>query len=223
MNVESTLSILASLLAIGGAIWGGYKWIKQKPLTALMSELADKNTSINRQHKILSIIDKRLILSAHHISAAYINGFNSNGRSKLAIFYDLCNENQIEPTPEICKMLLGYDECKFRNEWAARHLNAASQYNSPITQKPELPKASSNIKNGTQIVYLSELLATRYPETCKRLTDILNRHNVPFAFLKGTKDIWCRDYMPVQTPSGKLIQFRYDPSYLRDSRDSESR
>ena len=223
MNVESTLSILASLLAIGGAIWGGYKWIKQKPLTALMSELADKNTSINRQHKILSIIDKRLILSAHHISAAYINGFNSNGRSKLAIFYDLCNENQIEPTPEICKMLLGYDECKFRNEWAARHLNAASQYNSPITQKPELPKASSNIKNGTQIVYLSELLATRYPETCKRLTDILNRHNVPFAFLKGTKDIWCRDYMPVQTPSGKLIQFRCDPSYLRDSRDSESR
>lgn len=223
MNVESTLSILASLLAIGGAIWGGYKWIKQKPLTALMSELADKNTSINRQHKILSIIDKRLILSAHHISAAYINGFNSNGRSKLAIFYDLCNENQIEPTPEICKMLLGYDECKFRNEWAARHLNAASQYNSPITQKPELPKASSNIKNGTQIVYLSELLATRYPETCKRLTDILNRHNVPFAFLKGTKDIWCRDYMPVQTPSGKLIQFRYDPSYLRDSRYSKSR
>lgn len=97
MNVESTLSILASLLAIGGAIWGGYKWIKQKPLTALMSELADKNTSINRQHKILSIIDKRLILSAHHISAAYINGFNSNGRSKLAIFYDLCNENQIDP------------------------------------------------------------------------------------------------------------------------------
>ena len=223
MSIESTLSILASLLAIGGAIWGGYKWIKQKPLTALMTELADKNTSINRQHQILSIIDKRLILSAHHISAAYINGFNSNGRSKLAIFYDLCNENQIEPTPEICKMLLGYDECKFRNEWAARHLNAASQCNSPITQKPELPKASSNIKNGTQIVYLSELLAIRYPETCKRLTDILNRHNVPFAFLKGTKDIWCRDYMPVQTPGGKLIQFRYDPSYLRDSRYSESR
>lgn len=223
MSIESTLSILASLLAIGGAIWGGYKWIKQKPLTALMTELADKNTSINRQHKILSIIDKRLILSAHHISAAYINGVNSNGRSKLAIFYDLCNENQIEPTPEICKMLLGYDECKFRNEWAARHLNTASQCNSPTPPKPELPKASSNIKNGTQIVYLSELLATRYPETCKRLTDILNRHNVPFAFLKGTKDIWCRDYMPVQTPSGKLIQFRYDPSYLRDSRYSESR
>lgn len=188
-----------------------------------MSELADKNTSINRQHKILSIIDKRLILSAHHISAVYINGFNSNGRSKLAIFYDLCNENQIEPTPEICKMLLGYDECKFRNEWAARHLNTAFQDNSSIAQKPELPKASSNIENGTQIVYLSDLLATRYPETCKRLTDILNRHNVPFAFLKGTKDIWCRDYMPVQTPSGKLIQFRYDPSYLRDSRYSESR
>ena len=81
-----------------------------------------------------------------------------------------------------------------------------------------MTKANSEI-----IVYLSELLATRHPETCKRLTDILDRHNIPFAFLKGTKDIWCRDYMPVETPSGKLIQFRYDPSYLRDSKYADSR
>ncbi len=29
--------------------------------------------------------------------------------------------------------------------------------------------------------------------------------------------------MPVQTPSGKLIQFRYDPSYLKDPKYSDSR
>lgn len=74
-----------------------------------------------------------------------------------------------------------------------------------------------------QVVHFSGLMAKRYPETCKRLTDILNRYGIPFVFLKGTKDIWCRDYMPIQTPSGKLVQFKYDPSYLKDPQYSDSR
>ena len=217
MGIESTLSIIASVLAIGGAIWGGYKLVKQRPLTALMTELADKNTSIKRQHRILAIIDKRLMMSSQHISSTYINGFHSNGRSKLAIFYDICNENHIEPTPEICKLLLGSDEKKFRNEWATRHLKTNSNATTSI------PKTAPKDKKGTEIVYLSAILAKQYAETCKRLTDILNKHNIPFASLEGTKDIWCRDYMPVQTPSGKLIQFKYDPSYLRAPEYSDSR
>lgn len=222
MSLESTLSILASLIAIGGALWGGYKWIRQTPLTRLMTELADKNTSVKRQQKILSIIDKRLIISSHHISTAYIKSFHSNGRSKLAIFHDICNENKIEPTPDICKLLLGYDDSKFRNEWTSRYLKTASQNTAPNSQVPELPKSPDAIKV-KQTVYLSELLVKRYPETGKRLTDILNRHNISLATLKGTKDIWCRDYMPVQTPSGRLIQFKYDPSYLKNSQYSDSR
>ena len=43
----------------------------------------------------------------------------------------------------------------------------------------------------------------------------MDKHHVKYAFIKGTKDIWCRDYMPVQIESGKLIQFKYDPSYLK--------
>ena len=223
MGIESTLSIIASVLAIGGAIWGGYKLVKQKPLTALMTELADKNTSIKRQHRILSIIDKRLMLSSQHISSTYINGFHSNGRSKLAIFYDICNENHIEPTTEICKLLLGSDEKKFRNEWATRHLKTNSNVTTSAHPETKIPKTAAKDKKGTEIVYLSAILAKQYAETCKRLTDILNKHNIPFAFLEGTKDIWCRDYMPVQTPSGKLIQFKYDPSYLRAPEYSDSR
>ena len=223
MGIESTLSIIASVLAIGGAIWGGYKLVKQRPLTALMTELADKNTSIKRQHRILAIIDKRLMLSSQHISSTYINGFHSNGRSKLAIFYDICNENHIEPTPEICKLLLGSDEKKFRNEWATHHLKTNPNATTSAHQETKIPKTATKDKKGTEIVYLSAILAKQYAETCKRLTDILNKHNIPFAFLEGTKNIWCRDYMPVQTPSGKLIQFKYDPSYLRAPEYSDSR
>lgn len=224
MNIESTLSIIASALAIGGAVWGGYKWVKQTPLTALMTELADKNTSVKRQHRILAAINKRLMLLSHHISTAYINDFHSNGRSKLAIFYDICNENNIEPTTEICKLLLGYDEQKFRNEWTARHLKTES-LEDDIHFSKELASSESslNAENKTGTVYLSAILAERHPETCKRLTGILNKHNIPFIFLKGTKDIWCRDYMPIQTPGDNLIQFKYDPSYLRDSKYSDTR
>ncbi len=55
---------------------------------------------------------------------------------------------------------------------------------------------------------------SKHPETCKTLIGILEKHRVNYSFIKGTKDIWCRDYMPVQTESGKLIQFKYEPSYL---------
>ena len=223
MSIESILSIAASLLAIGGAVWGGYKWVKSKPLTTLMTELADKNTSVKRQQNILSLFNKRLFLFNQSISSDYIKNFHSNGRSKLTIFYEICNENNIEPTPEICKLLIGSDEKKFRNEWIANHLRKENNSHSEPISTSYTPTCTAKVEQCTQVVYLSALLASRYAETCKRLTDILNKHNIPFAFLKGTKDIWCRDYMPVQTPSGKLIQFKYDPSYLKDSKYLDSR
>ena len=72
-----------------------------------------------------------------------------------------------------------------------------------------------------QTVYMSELLVERYPETCENLIKILEKHDIKYSFIKGTKDIWCRDYMPIQTESGKLIQFRYEPSYLKGNKEYE--
>ena len=73
-----------------------------------------------------------------------------------------------------------------------------------------------------EILYFSALLRERYPNTCKRLIALLEKHNIPFRFLQSTHDIWCRDYMPVQTASGKLVQFRYDPSYLHGKPEWEA-
>lgn len=74
-------------------------------------------------------------------------------------------------------------------------------------------------RTGDQTVFMSELLKRDYPDTCGRLVEILQRHQVNFKFLKGTEDIWCRDYMPVQNRYGKLIQFRYEPSYLTEKEE----
>ena len=217
MNAESVIGIISGLIGIGGAIFAGYEILKKKPMTKLMNELADKNTSVTRQHTILSLMDKKLMMRGQSISSKFINEFHSNGRSKLAIFYDICNKNDIEPTPDICNLFLGYDEKKFRNDWTANHLKKA------VEVSDSLPQSKADAAAGAKVVYMSALLAARYPASCKRLTDLLNKHNIPFAFLNGTKDIWCRDYMPVQIPGGKLIQFKYDPSYLRNSKYSDSR
>lgn len=38
---------------------------------------------------------------------------------------------------------------------------------------------------------------------------------MPFGYLAGTKDIWCRDYMPVQIDKGRLVSYNYTPNYLK--------
>ena len=62
----------------------------------------------------------------------------------------------------------------------------------------------------------STLLPVLYPTDAETLFTALAAHDVPYALLEGTWDVWVRDFMPVRTGSGKLVSFRYEPSYLRD-------
>lgn len=76
----------------------------------------------------------------------------------------------------------------------------------------------------TNTVYLSELiqLDKRFTESCNRLTGLLDTKGIAHKFIKSTKDIWCRDYMPIQTEKGEFVQFRYEPSYLQEELDLQS-
>lgn len=47
-----------------------------------------------------------------------------------------------------------------------------------------------------------------------RLFAALEQTNIPYKLIENTKDIWLRDFMPVQIRSGQLVSFRYEPSYL---------
>lgn len=77
---------------------------------------------------------------------------------------------------------------------------------------------------GTNTVYFSEKLRSdeRFTKTCNALTGILEKHSIKYGFLKATKDIWCRDYMPIQIEMGRFVQFRYEPSYLKDDLELQS-
>lgn len=69
----------------------------------------------------------------------------------------------------------------------------------------------------TNKVYVSGQLKSdkRFNKIYLELCDILNQHQVPHKLLKATKDIWCRDYMPIQVSDNRFIQFRFEPSYLK--------
>jgi len=70
----------------------------------------------------------------------------------------------------------------------------------------------------TNTVYFSDLIQSK-PESkpdFERLKLVLDKHNVNYRFLKDTKDIWCRDFMPIQVDESKFVQFRYEPSYLKN-------
>lgn len=73
----------------------------------------------------------------------------------------------------------------------------------------------------TNVVYFSSLLPEKCPILNAHITEELQKWGIAYGYLTGTKDIWCRDYMPVQTESGKLIQFKYDPSYLKGKKEWE--
>jgi agmatine deiminase len=57
-------------------------------------------------------------------------------------------------------------------------------------------------------------LPEKFPSFYKRLTAVLSENNIPYALVPGTKDIWVRDFMPVQVQPNKYVQFRYEPGYL---------
>ena len=220
MSKEFIIGTIIGLIGIIPVIIQVVKWVKKPQLSELMERLVDKSLSTKAHRKILRKMNVILLRSGKHISSEYINSFVLDKRGKEAVFTDLCFKNDWEPTEELCKMFMNDNYPSIRKKyWDMKKANQKKEEtSSDVVEKGEVVHEQPK---GTEIVYLSELLEERYPECFNRLTLILKKHNVSYRLLKGTKDIWCRDYMPIQTESGKLIQFRYEPSYLEGNKEWE--
>ena len=74
------------------------------------------------------------------------------------------------------------------------------------------------------MLYFSSLLKSspQYSLSAKNLFSALSDHGETFRLFDGAKDIWARDYMPVKTPSGKYVSFRYEPSYLKNHEQQQT-
>lgn len=66
-----------------------------------------------------------------------------------------------------------------------------------------------------KVVFFSNLLPRKCPVLFQSITETLKEHNIAYGLLDNTKDIWCRDYMPIQIEDGKLVYYTYNPDYLQ--------
>lgn len=75
----------------------------------------------------------------------------------------------------------------------------------------------------TNTIYFSELLKTekKFAKTFKEISSVLKSIGIIPKFLPKTKDIWARDYMPIQVTEKRFIEYRYDPDYLQGSSDEK--
>ena len=229
MNIESIIGITSGIIGIVGGVYGGYYWLEkrlQKPtMSALFDQLTDKQKSDIERREILKKLNDYPQVN-NRIKESYIQNFALEKRGREAVLFDICDNNDMEPTDDLCKELIGAFmpslQKKYQEKRQVVKEEAMSEGIAPISMNVSKEKAAQ--LSTEQTVYLSALLKTKYPDTCERLIQILEKHHIKYGFLEGTKDIWCRDYMPVQTKSGKLIQFKYEPSYLRkDNEWDESR
>jgi len=51
------------------------------------------------------------------------------------------------------------------------------------------------------------------------LSESLIKENIKYAFLPSTKDIWVRDFMPLQIYENLFIQYKYCPNYLINEKE----
>lgn len=220
MSTEFIIGTIIGVIGIIPVIIQVVKWVKKPKLSELMKRLVDNSLSTKAHRKVLKKMNMILLRSGKHISSEYINSFVLNKRGKEAVFTDLCLKHDWEPTKELCEMFMNGDYPSIRNKyWDMKKESPKREETIPDTaEKIETVHAQPK---GTEVVYLSELLEEKFTDCFNRLISILKKHGVEYRLLKGTKDIWCRDYMPIQTESGKLIQFRYEPSYLKGNKEWE--
>jgi agmatine deiminase len=70
------------------------------------------------------------------------------------------------------------------------------------------------IDSQTNVVYYSNQSIYGLKEEVVALKTILDYNNIQCLKILGTRDYFCRDYMPVQIDEDTFIQFRFKPYYL---------
>ena len=67
----------------------------------------------------------------------------------------------------------------------------------------------------TNTVFFSDLLPKKCPILYNSIDKILCDNGIDHRLLANTKDIWCRDYMPIQQSEKHFVFYKYNPDYLQ--------
>ena len=69
--------------------------------------------------------------------------------------------------------------------------------------------------NLTTTVYFSDLLPKKCPILNQHIVEAMEANKIRYAYLSETKDIWCRDFMPIQIEGDHFVFYKYTPDYLQ--------
>lgn len=236
MSIESIIGIVAGIFGIvTGCAWlhGVMKQhAKQKTAYFLMKQIADKNSTDVQRRKTLSKLNKNKLVNGR-IKETYVSNFVLDGKGIEKLLLEICVENGIEPTEDLCKELIdtkGQTLRKQYQEVVSTPIKKQEVVETPIVDKEEvvvqgrkgmpstkveevMPESTPNQK-----VYFSQHL-TAY--SCwANIKQALEENGIAYGLLPNTKDVWARDYMPAYS-NGHYVSYVYNPDYLQNEKDKK--
>lgn len=72
-------------------------------------------------------------------------------------------------------------------------------------------------------LYLADLLEKDYPAVYGQIALACDEFGQELKPIPHTRDIWVRDFMPVVLPDGRMLEYVYDPDYLKDPKEAVTR
>lgn len=79
-----------------------------------------------------------------------------------------------------------------------------------------LKLTAANTDRNTNIVFLSKCLKEESPSFFGSLTQLMDEMGIRWSLLESTRDIWARDFMPIQLDGHTFVKYKYSPDYLRN-------
>jgi len=87
-------------------------------------------------------------------------------------------------------------------------------YKNERLKSPEF--APANTDRNTNIVFLSKCLKEESPSFFSSFTKLMDEMGIRWSLLESTRDIWVRDFMPIQLDGHTFVKYKYSPNYLRN-------
>ena len=122
MSIESIIGIVAGIFGIlTGCAWlhGIMKQhVKQKTAYSLLKKIVvDKSLTDVQRRKILGKLNKNKLVDGR-IKESYIKNFVLGDKGIEDLFLEICADNEIEPTEDLCKELIDNKGKKLREKYS---------------------------------------------------------------------------------------------------------
>ena len=190
--------------------------IKQKTANSLLKQIVDKSLTDAQRRKILGKLNKNNLVNGR-INESYIKNFVLGGKGIEKLFLEICVENGIEPTEDLCKELIDTKGQSLRKQYSeiGATLIAKQEVEEIPNTKVEKVMPESTSK---QTIYFSKHL-TAY--SCwANIKQALEENGISYGLLPNTKDVWVRDYMPAYS-NGHYVSYVYNPDYLQNEKNKK--